>query len=126
MRNPDVAAADTVVQDARMARLPQWAQQRIRSLESNLARAESNLAAALGQGENTGIEIDPYHNKDDAPIWLPRHVMVRYYFNDDKYIDVKMGERGQQERVMHIQGSDAIVVFPAAANLVHCRFEQRK
>lgn len=81
----------------RIARLPQWAQMHIRSLETRRQEAEARLQEALGIGpEDTDTVINPYA---DEPIRLPAGAAVRFGHGPRRqgWIDVRWRRDGTAE-----------------------------
>ncbi len=99
-----------------VTRLPRWAQDRIRIAEMRLreARAEIETLFVTKDTDTFWAEgIDP-----EKP--LPKGGRVRFYLGTYQHIDVRI-----EEGRIDVNGSDTLVVYPLASNLVRIGFKLR-
>ncbi len=106
----------TETEAARMARLPKWAQDRIRYLERDLA---DTLARFADEQPPSNTYAEPY---GDPPRGLGTDVNVMFVLDtgDDgsprDYVQVRL-DRGR----VYVQASDSLAIFPSASNTAYIK-----
>ena len=103
--------------NARIAKLPKWAQEELRSLERDLGVALDELED-LREGKygdaDTDTVADPYA---DAPLKLKKGETIEYRLGYDRGAVIRA--RVDQYGILELNGGQAIAVHPRAANAVH-------
>lgn len=96
-----------------LSKLPRWAADEIRRLESNLKAAEEKAAALSTPGSR--IVVDPY---SDNPIGLTDRSTVRFrYENSNGFVTVEGWiDVSIRNGVLDVNASDTLLVSPSASN----------
>lgn len=97
-------------------RLPKWAQDHLRRLESDLRRATEALDLLSGKSEGSPISYG-YNSRGQARGHIP-HGPVHFALGEVR-ITANVPHDGTQE--LTIQGGDTIELIPVAANSVKIR-----
>jgi hypothetical protein len=102
-----------------IAKLPQWAQNRIRKLESDNA----DLQALLNEGpEDSNTFADPYSDLHRKP--LGRDTDVAFYVNEREYFKVGLTKDGELD-VYTTASPGAFSIKPRASNAIVLTLESR-
>lgn len=112
---------------ARIAKLPHWAQNHIDNLERRLGEEKAEVAKlrdlAYGDGE-TNVRVCHYNEADTL---LPRDSEVSFFFGDDARLDVRHGSqrwRRPEDGENYIQvyaygiGAPGLSVMPQSSNVI--------
>jgi hypothetical protein len=116
-----------MIDDAKLKKLPVWAQQEIMRLTCDASEWRNKALAATGGSQQ---KTDSYVADGLEEVGLPPHTNVRYYIgkrgrtNDrQNAIDVRpAGPHGHHpDDVLIVIGGGPISVMPAASNLVYIK-----
>ena len=111
----------TEATNARIAKLPVWAQRYLAQLEHALDRAEDerdDLREGKFGPPDTDTVADPYGS---TPVSLPKGEVVSYRlgYGDHDEVRARVNDAG-----LEIMGQSSIVVIPQAANVVRVELRQ--
>lgn len=112
--------SDKLTEDERFARLPKWAQYRIRTLESTVER----LTELVEEQPPSDTCIANYTMPDK---YLPDGERIRFYLNNDKlpYDRRKYVEARVRGNKLNLMASDSLVVWPHVTNVINVGVEDR-
>lgn len=121
---------DGVTHPGHLAKLPKWAQDRIRNLERDRHSLREELRAALSEEETrVGYGYDTSPGSVGQPkAWLPDGEHVTFYLPDrnrerDTFVQFSFDRQRGGIRVM---GSDGpLAVRPEASNVINVNVENR-
>jgi hypothetical protein len=108
--------------DARIARLPQWAQTYIGNLESKLLEAEQHIALIAGDSpEDSNVFLTGNIKRDDVP--LGKDLQIRFFMADGPvtehgdFVDIRFDHRsGSGRKALLVQADQTVHVIPSASN----------
>jgi len=111
-----------IAQTEFLDRLPRWASDHIRMLESNLKSAQLEREEVLSnKPTRTGLGYSFRQGAMGAPrIWLPDNEPIKFLFPDrnhpgDRFVQCSYEENRKQLKVM---GSESFSVNPSSSNVV--------
>jgi len=112
--------------DARIARLPKWAQDRISTLERKVAAREQTIAELTGADERPPVAVRDAYNRETGPIPVAwdRYDTIRFYpeeGSDGSWIDVRVPNPGSGE--ISITANYAICIRTQSSNVINVRNE---
>lgn len=112
--------------DEEVAKLPKWAQSKVRDLERRVRVAEDR--ATQSRLESQGDADTFLYPYDDIPVGLCKGDPVRFQLklgvapgHYRNCIDVSVREHGTYGRVLQISGSDSIMIYPNASNVCYIK-----
>lgn len=107
-----------MIEDAKLAKLPKWAQSEVRALIRRVEEAEfenEQLRANTFGEEGSNTYLQPY---DDQPVLLPNNGLVEYRLGYDHEARVQVHVDHRDPRRLEIRGLGGIKIYPAASNSV--------
>jgi hypothetical protein len=100
-------------ENAKMAKLPKWAQYRFAQLQADLKHAQDMLELEQGKYPNTNTFLDS-RTRGLHP--LPDNSMISFHLGEERELRVKIDRFGKL-RIMAL-GQGSLAVFPEVSNVI--------
>lgn len=99
--------------DEKIAKLPQWAQRHIKSLQEK----NDKLIALLNGEEESDITADLY--TEGCTRYIPERSTIRFKVSGGLWVEIRLRKQDNYGKVLEVYTSDQAIVLPEATNHFH-------
>lgn len=95
-----------------IAKLPKWAQQKVRTLQMRLNEATEEIKRInTNEPSNTVVGFEHTHKDMDKPTYLKDGQLITFKLEKGKYITARI-----KENFLDINGNNGLLIVPRASN----------